>query len=322
MTSIRKQASFIAALLFVLSLFWLGCGGGGGGGSAYFDGGIGGTGVSAGVITALGSVTVNGVRYGTDDAVFTVDDNSSAGLADLAVGMRVIVEYTTADDEAFSVFYEPELTGPVDAVNLSSNTITVLGQTVLVNTATEFVGVTGIDELNEGEDGDIVEVSGFFNAAGEIQAVYVELEDDTLDEFEIKGTVEIHDPVLKTFEINGLLVNYVDLLSPPSIENGDFVEVEGNLSGEGVFQADELEIEDSVISPQDDEEVEIEGLVTALDPAPDVDFEVNGFPVQLTDSTEFENGTAGDIDLDVRLEVEGHVESGILIAEQVEFESP
>ncbi len=318
MTSVKRTGKPIALLLLVLAVICFGCGGGGSGGTGLTaGGGIGGTGISAGVITAIGSVTVNGATYGTDSAIFTVDDDSSAGLADLAVGMRAIVEYTTRNNEAFSVFYEPELTGPVAAVppDTAPDTILVLGQTVFVGDAIfdEDSGLTGIGDI---EVGQILEISGFFNTNGEIQAVYVELEDPSLAEFKIKGAVQNH--IFPTFEINGLTIDYSGLVPQPSIENGDFVEVEGGFSG-ALFVATELEIEDSPFSVQDDEEVEIEGLVTALAPVPEVDFEVSGFPVRLTAGTTYENGTEDDIVLNARLEVEGSVQGGVLISEKVEF---
>ncbi|MDX1764526.1 MAG: DUF5666 domain-containing protein, partial [bacterium] len=197
--------------------------------------------------------------------------------------------------------------------------ILVLGQTVFVGGArfNESAGLTGIGDI---EVGQILELSGFFNTAGEIQASYVELKDDT-DEFKVKGTVFNLDPDAKTFNLNsedGLAVDFNGAQVSGQITQGAFVEVEGSFPG-GIFVADEVEVEGSGIAVQDDEEVEIEGLVRALAPAPDVDFEVSGFPVQLTAGTTYENGAQDDIVLNVRLEVEGSVQGGIVIAEKVEF---
>ena len=68
--------------------------GGGAVSSTWSDGGIGGTGVAYGAITAFGSVWVNGVEYSTSNTTFKTDDNPNGGGSqnDLRIGMVVQVD--------------------------------------------------------------------------------------------------------------------------------------------------------------------------------------------------------------------------------------
>jgi len=64
--------------------------------------------------------------------------------------------------------------------------------------------------------------------------------------------------------------------------------------------------------------VEMEGVVTEF--TSPSDFEVGGIPVRTDDQTIYENGSPGEIALDVRLEVEGILDAdGVLHASEIEF---
>jgi hypothetical protein len=65
-------------------------------------------------------------------------------------------------------------------------------------------------------------------------------------------------------------------------------------------------------------QVEIEGLITRFVSA--TDFDVAGKPVTTTLSTRFENGSATDLVLNAKVEVEGQVDAnGVLVASKVQF---
>ena len=134
--------------------------------------------VSKGTITGFGSVIVNGVRYDTSSASFDIDGSAGA-QSDLSVGDVVTIRGTVNDDgtspTAASVTFDDAVEGPVEAINTTAGTITVLGQRVLIGADTSFddsIVPASIDGLAVT---DIVEVSGLFRADGSIGATRIEL---------------------------------------------------------------------------------------------------------------------------------------------------
>lgn len=99
---------------------------------------------SSGAITAFGSVFVNGHRFNTDAARLIDDDTGavSNGMGGLEVGMVVDVKQaassTTAAPIAAELHVHPLARGFVDAADATAGTLTVLGQTVQLTSATTF----------------------------------------------------------------------------------------------------------------------------------------------------------------------------------------
>jgi uncharacterized Zn-binding protein involved in type VI secretion len=126
-----------------------------------------------GIISGFDSLHVNGILYTTGDATVTVD-GKPATINDLHVGMVVTVKGLINADRtagiAKSVEFSSLLKGPVTAVDLSSGTISVLGQTIKVDKETFSVNFNDLSVLNRG---DIVEVSGFPDGKGVIRSTYI-----------------------------------------------------------------------------------------------------------------------------------------------------
>lgn len=309
MLNVSFKSGWKSLMVVLLALGLLGsCSGGSGGDIA--GGGISGTGVYNGVITGFGSVFVNGVEFSTTGAAITAND---AGVteADLDVGMKVRVE--ASGTSALSVAFDPEVIGPVQAIDTVNDQIVVMGQTVLIQGTTILKGFGSILDL---VPGNTLVVSGFFDAAGNIRAVFIELKLLTSGE-EVKGLVSAFDAVSRTFVINGLSVDYSGVTDEPQFQNGDFVEVKGTLSA-GTLVASYVEVEDPVGAALPGNEMAVEGIVTSRTSVND--FEVNGLRVYTNDSTVYENGLQSDVAVNVLLEVEGTViDAGVLLAEQVEF---
>ncbi|MEL6301494.1 MAG: DUF5666 domain-containing protein [Pseudomonadota bacterium] len=302
-------------------------GGGGAGGGGGNTGGIGRTGLAVGPVSNFGSVVVNGVRYDTSQAVFTLD--GAAGIeSDLDIGDIVLVRGSIDEDGingvADEVFYDEAVKGPIDSIDIANDRIVVLGQTVLINAETSFDDdfiPANIEGLTVGV---FVEVSGLPNSTGEIIASRIEPESDT-NEFEVTGFVANLDTAAQTFEINALTVDYATAMLEDfpngEIGEGDLVEVEGSQrDANGVLIAEEVDFESVLpdLTGTDDVDLEISGLITRF--ASSTDFDVAGIPVTTNGDTDFENGTINDLALDVRVEVEGELSSeGVLVADDIEF---
>jgi hypothetical protein len=320
--------------LLLASLLLVSCGSGGGSLIAA-GGGIGGSGIiSRGVITAFGSIVVNGSEFDTSNAVIIVDgEEQGVGddvvLDNLDIGRVVTVEGTVSEDGnrvvADRVIYSDDVEGPVQSIadiDAEAKEIIVLGQTVIVDVDTEFKGTT----LSTIALNDVVEVSGLFDETGAIRASFLEKTGDFTPgvQVDVKGFVENLDTEQLTFEINDLTVDYAlaDISGLPEglVANGLFVEVEGTLDATGgQMLATEIELADELDAEEEDE-IELMGYVT--DFVSEFEFTVGNQVVHTDEDTMFVGGQADDVGLGVIIEVEGSLEEGILFAEEVEFWHP
>ena len=318
-----KIAKLILSL--VLALLVVSCSSSNPGDSQPPLGGIGRTGFAVGPISTFGSIVVNGVRYDTSSASFS-SDGIAISESDLAVGQIAVVRGSIDDNlvsgSADSVTIDDVVTGPVGSVDVVGNQVIVLGQAVLVTPDTSFDDSITPASLAGLEVGDIVEVYGFITATGEIEATRIEGK-PAGTQFEVHGTVSNLDSVSFNFTINGLVVDYssamLDNFPGSQIGNGDFVEAKGtSIGGAGQLLATRVEFETLGVAGGQGDHVEIEGFITRFASA--ADFDVSGFPVMTTSGTVYEGGTAADLGLNIKVEVEGQLDANnVLVADKVDI---
>jgi len=345
----KSVCRFISAGLATALMALSGCGGGGGGGDGTVAG-IGGTGkIASGTITSFGSIWVNGIEYDIDSALIEVNDNDSAGLSqdDLRIGMVVTVTADTfvtdtdADGDgerdergvASLVVYDNDIEGPVSSItdqpDSETKSFSVLGVNVMAHIANT--------RFDDGEspgfsyatiaDGDVVEISGFFDASNILNATYIKKTDDFVSgesEIELKGTAAAGTDAGAgdSFNLDGVIVNILadaDLSEIPGgrITDTMFVEVDGTLIGDSPLTIDAFRIEQEDEGLDDDAgEAELEGFVS--DFVDNSNFRVDG---QLVDARNAEFKPAGLVLSDgTKIEVEGIIKDGILNASKVEQE--
>lgn len=270
--------------------------------------------VVRGSIDGFGSVIVNGVRYNTDNTTFSV--NESAGIqADLKVG-QVITLLGNANGNngiASNIIYELDLKGPITAVD--GDNFTVLGQTVLTNKLTAYKGLTLPLSV-----GSSVEISGYISGETLI-ASYVELNDDSDSEVELRGVITDLNETAGTFNIRGQQVSYNSTteldLEGETLANDLRVEVEGELNAESVLIANEIESDEEIF--EKDTELELIGITSSLDLEAQK-FVVNGTQVSWNSSTDFDGLNAASLKDGIQIEVEGSVNAeGVLVAEDIEI---
>lgn len=287
--------------------------------------GISGNGVAIGPISTFGSIVVNGVRYDTTSASISIDGNPAVE-SDLDVGDVVIVKGTINDDgttgTAETVLADDVVTGPVQSINLAASSMVVLGQNVSVTADTSFDDSISPASLEGLIIGDIVEVYGLVNAGGVIAATRIE--DKPIDQqFQVHGIATNVDTTNMRFEINTLTVDYsaatLDDFPGGQIAEGDPVEAKGSsLGAGGELLATRVEFEANPIAGEDGLHAEIEGFITRFVSASD--FDVTGFPVTTTAATVYIGGTAADLGLNVKVEVEGEFDAaGLLVADTVDI---
>lgn len=343
-----KLRTLLLSTLTALAV--ISCGGGGGGN---FAGGIGGTGVSSGPITGYGSIIVNGTHYDVSNTSVNIENESNNDDTDLLPGMVVTV-HATQDSSghwtADSVDYKDNLEGPVSAVDTVNNTLTVLRQVIIVdaNTFFELDGNPDVDEHNADNftadpppqgtanltnimPGDMVEISGEVNAAGEILATRVEVKrlvsagacSDDDDQLEIKGTVSNLSEINQTFSVGSITIDYSAATVSGTLTDGVSIEVKSQDctgAASGTMTADTVQVESEGLQGEDGEEAELSGFVTDYSTT-DSTFMVNGQLVQFSGTTDFSgSASATDLASNPRVEVHGTLEAGVLMASEISIE--
>jgi hypothetical protein len=317
----------------LLSLLVAACGGGGGsddgGGGPIINpppsNGIVRTGMSVGPIASFGSVVVNGIHYDTDSAVITMD-GEPATQDDLRVGQVVSITAELEDGEtrgtASRVDFDDNVEGPIASLDAAAGTLVVLGQTVVVDANTSFDDSIQPRSLDGLAVGDFVEVSGLVMADGSVNATRIEKK-AAGGELEVKGVVSDLDTNALTFNLNGLVVDYsaaqLDDFPAGGIADGQAVEAKGASTGAGgELVATRIEFEGATVAGGEDDFAEVEGFVTRFVSA--TDFDVSGVAVTTNASTTFEGGTAADLALNVKVEVEGLIDAdGVVVAREVDI---
>lgn len=308
-----------------LTLLLTACGGGG----------IGGTGITrittSGAITGFGSIFVNGIEFETGGAAITIDDNTAASQNELALGMVVTVtgdvDNTSNSGTAIDVVYDDSIEGPIQgAISLNpdgTKSFTVMGQTVTVDKNTTVFDDTTFDTLAEN---DVVEVSGFVDTGGTINATRVEKKSVFIpgvdSQVEIKGTVSNLDTNLnvRSFSIGTTIVHYPQAtefedMTEAELVDGLFVEVKGITSNGTDVVAEEIEKEDEGFG-SNVSNVSIEGLIT--DFVSNASFKIQGQEVDASDPNVVFLPTNLVLKDGLKVEAEGAIENGILKAVKVE----
>ena len=323
----RVKMSCFAAVLTISFMSLAGCGGDGG--VFFFPSSASTTTVSKGVITATGSIVVNGLTYNVNSAAINLDGlpGSASGLQPgMVVTVKGVFDNRTSHTfprTATSVEFADNLEGPVDFVNSFSNALLVMGQPVRVTptgtlpNTTVLVSFANISSL---QPGNVVEVSGFHSSAdGFFEATRIELKAQAVSAttpIELKGAISALDPAGKTFMVGSLTVDYSTInpiFLPSPLSNGLFVEVTGLGSDYTTGAAPTLlaavvkPVTEGVTGP-DGQHVSVEGFVSGL---LGTTFTVEGTPVNAgaISLAEVANGS--------KVLVEGTFSSGVVMASKI-----
>jgi len=283
--------------------------------------GIGGSGfISTGTVTSFGSVFVNGVEFETTSSTFEVEDTIGS-QQDLRIGMVVQVSGSINPDgvtgTATHINYGDDLEGPVSSIDntvVGIRSFTVFGITVDISEAdTAFEGVSFASIA----EGNVLEISGYYDQNAKLQASYVELKSAISNDFsvfEIKGKISGlngNNFQVQRVNIDASAANFNDL--PNGLQNDQLVEVKGRFSN-NTINAMEVKGENGL---SEEAEVEIEGLITRY--VSNNDFDVNGQAVNAANATFSPSGLSSTLRAGMKLEVEGNVSNGVLIATKVEI---
>ena len=317
--------NFLAAV--IVAAFAVSCGGGGSGSGSSMSGMN--KVVATGVITGFGSIFVNGVHFQTTGAVI-VKNGRTVDQSQLAVGEVARIKGQANESagmgDAQEVDVDEAVVGPISAIDTTNSDVTVLGQTVKINAGTSFGKSIQSGDITGLTMGEVIRVDGMRDASGNIVATRID-QGSSSDPLQVVGTVSGLDSMAHTFMIGSLSVDYssanLDHFASGGPSNGDTVEVQGTSFDATASKLTATEVR-RLMTDQEEEggedmEVEREGLITNFMSA--TQFDVGGQAVTTTSSTVYTNGTASTLANNVKVEVEGMLNSSnVLVASAIRFE--
>lgn len=277
---------------------------------------------SSGRVTGFGSIVVNGVHYDESGATIVDDAGQRRAASEIQLGMTVEVEAgevsVDSTGRAHSVATRVQLgsyiAGPVESVDAAADTLQVLGQTVDIDLNTVLAGFS--DGLAGLSPDDLVEVFAFFDpTTGRYAATRLELLGN-LSTYKLRGPIAQLDTQARTFTIGDTLISYSSIEGTvPQLENGTIARVELQTAPQaGTWLASRLHT--SLPALAERVKAEIEGYVT--DFVSLADFKVNGVRVDASGTdVKFPKGNSSQVAGGVRIEVEGRMQDGVLVAEKV-----
>jgi hypothetical protein len=312
----RRRVWLLAVLVSLLGAL-AGCGG--------VDSGGTGTGaapqtLAVGPITGFGSIIVNGVRYDDGMAMITDDDGRSIESSQLKLGMQAVVQAsaivssgTVSTATASRIAVRSDIVGPIEAINRTAGTLTVLGQTVAVVPATVFdAGLPmGVASLSTN---DVVEVFGGYDAAASRYVASRITLRSGVSAYKLRGPVAALSLPARTLTIGTAVVDWsaVAPVDPASaLAPGRTIRVTVATAPTAAgWRATALSTGKPVLEDRD--RVEIEGRISAFTSV--TQFEVNGFAV---DASAVPPADTAGLALGVKIEVTGSARGGVLLAQKV-----
>lgn len=315
-----RRAWRLPCAMFAAVALATGCGGGG----ADSGVGTGGTGsplsFSQGPISGFGSIIVNGVHFDDASASVTDDDgNALSNTRDLRLGTVVDVQggvATGATATASAIHVHLDLVGPVSAAfDATTGRLAVLAQPVRVVSTTALDGFTG--GAGAIAPGTVVAVSSLYDKA---TGVYIATRIDPVPSaprFAIRGAPSAVDSAARTFTIGGAVFSYGDLAPPATFAAGQplraVLPTTPDSQGRWVVTA----FGQAHPALPDGRRGGLKGIVSSLTDA--THFVVDGVSVDASAAAITPAGAA--IGVQARLEVQGTLVAGVLVASSVSVEA-
>ncbi|MDP2657852.1 MAG: DUF5666 domain-containing protein [Candidatus Deferrimicrobium sp.] len=283
-------------------------------------------GTGTGPVTGFGSVIVNGVKYddtGIDNTSFF--DDHGRTKTELMAGMMVKVTATGVNDvsgtgTATKIEVLRHVDGPMDdnGVDLATNRLRVMGQSVVSDTTTVFdnvvagglIELAAIDNLVKAGKRPEFEIHGIADNTGTIHATFIHMWFDNVAtgrDVQVRGTVANLNPTRTVFTLGTISVN---ISTPPvGLANGLFVEVKGTFRiSDNTLLATGVTIEDPTAGQSAGDLVKAEGYVNRIISATQFELVSSDGSQTVnwsTATTAFKDGTVADLVAGARIEVEG-----------------
>ncbi|OEC84081.1 hypothetical protein A9D46_00595 [Photobacterium damselae subsp. damselae] len=208
---------------------------------------------------------------------------------------QMMVQVSDVAKAGATVFLDPTLLGQVTAVNHATHTFTVNGVEL------SFAQLNKDIEINDWVMVSALPMATETGVGYKVLSV-IEVENtDLAGKYELEGTLSQLDSEASTFKLGQVVVDYANIQLDPTIGNGDWVEVTGEMI-DGAFVATEVEV-DNYDDNEDFDDAEIEGVVTWINKEKTL-FTLNARgQFVINNSTRFEDGTRNNLKTGALVEV-------------------
>ncbi len=329
--TIYPSMAVMAAVTLVLAA----CGGGEGGSSSATQAATPVANIAtAGTISGLGSVIVNGVRYETlGSSVLDADDQTRSIATPLAIGMTVEIEPNGVDATTQRpIAGKIHLRGGIKGIaSVSQGALSVSSLPVKTDAATLVLAVDGQITTLEQLQGVAVEVYGLPQADGSYQATRIEAKAQA-GSTRLVGAVASVNPTAAMLVLGTssqpVTVSYAGLGTVAGLVAGAVIAVEVD-GASGHYSATRLRVRSTSTQSYSseagqyigttrraDERNELYGMISdKATTASACTFKVQGVPVQAISATLCASIADGDY-----VEAKGRIVNGVLDATRIEFE--
>lgn len=303
--------ALVGALLAVTAAMLHACGGveGQGTGSVSY---------SEGPIAGYGSIVVNGVHFDESGARISDDEGRTLSSADLKLGMTVRVDAGAIDQAlgsavATAVHVGSDLIGPVTANDLLAHNLGLLGQSVRVTASTVFD-----DALTGGQAavtlGSTLQVFAILDpVSGVYAAQRIELK-PAPSAYKLRGVVSQLDKAQHTFRMGGAGFSYAEGIAPADLANGQTLRLQLQTEVDGNGRWVVTRFDDGRSRPVEGSEAEIESVIATF--TSNASFTMSGLTVNASSARIEPAGTT--LAAGLRVEVEGTISAGVLVATKLE----
>jgi hypothetical protein len=249
-----------------------------------------------GTVTAVreNSLTVSDIVFDASHAVVFVN-GVCATLADVRVGAIATVYGDFSDathtGTAAAIYAEEAVVGGIDAIDGASGTMNVIGQSIVVTSATVLGDDIQPNQLSTLSVNDMVAVSGVMRPDSTLEATRIRRWQG--EAFAVAGVVTTIDSRQQLLRVGGVTVRYTNaqLVNFPdaTIRPGDYVRALGQnivtVAGfENASGFDAWAIQRAVIpAPDLRTDIVLQGAINAVRASDD--FDVMGQPVKMTSGT-------------------------------------
>lgn len=306
-----RRAFTFASLLVTATLMYA-CGGveGQGTGSA--------ASYSEGPISGFGSIIVNGIHFNESGAHITDDEGRALRADQLKLGMTVRIDGGQIDQNqgtavANAVRVGSDLVGRVSANDVAAGTLSLLGQSVRVTASTVF------DETMTGGQaglalGSTIEVFAILDPVSGVYAAQ-RVQPSSAPTFKLRGVVANLDTSQRTFRMGGASLTYDAGAAPQGLADGQWQRLTLHTSQDGNGRWVVSQFADGASQPNDGDQTEIESVIDSF--TSNADFMLSGVRVNAASARIEPAGTT--LAAGLRVEVEGTMRDGVLMAEKVQL---